>query len=398
MGISQAVILAGGMGTRLKPYTDEHPKPMYRFNDKPFLEYIIDQVVEFGIKDILMLLGYRADEIINYFGDGSKYGINIEYSVTPVGYDTGNRLFHEINRLQDKFILLYCDNYCPINFELLVDEQLKNDSDIQISVYANKDGYTKSNLRVASDGRVEIYDKKRTMENLFGVDIGYAIINKRVFDYITYHQDVILNFEKEIYPICIEKKKLYATVTEHRYYSIGSWERIKLTEDFFDNKKIIFLDRDGTINKRAPKACYIEKKEDFVWLDGAQEAIRLLKENDYRVIIVSNQPGIARGNMTEETLADIHNKMQCDLEKEIGYRIDKVYYCPHNWDEGCDCRKPKPGMLFMAQKDFSLNLHRCILVGDDDRDIEAGEAAGCICYKVTDSKSLLDIVKEKIID
>jgi D-glycero-D-manno-heptose 1,7-bisphosphate phosphatase len=89
--------------------------------------------------------------------------------------------------------------------------------------------------------------------------------------------------------------------------------------------------------------------------------------------------------------------MQEELRQNIGYEIDVIYYCPHNWDEGCECRKPKPGMFYKAQKDFSLNLTNCIMVGDDERDMEAGLAAGCVCYQVTEDNSLLDIVKNNII-
>lgn len=111
--------------------------------------------------------------------------------------------------------------------------------------------------------------------------------------------------------------------------------------------------------------------------------------------MITNQPGIARGRLSEETLDAIHKKMEEELQ-EMGARIDKVYYCPHDWDEGCDCRKPKPGMLYQAQKEYSLNLTECILIGDDDRDIEAGKAAGCKTCQVSAERSLLQIVKELV--
>ena len=392
--IKQAVMLAGGMGTRLKPFTDEHPKPMYRFQDKPFIEYLIKQIKGFGIEQIILLLGYKAEEILEYLGDGSTFGIDIEYSVTPVEYDTGNRLWTIKEMLQEEFLLMYCDNYCPIDFKQLCNDFYNHNSDIQITAYANKDSYTKSNLRIEQNGKVTCYDKKRLIDNLQGVDIGYALIRKSVLTCLDGHTKEIVNFEKVAYPIAVEKQKMYATVTEHRYYSIGSWERIELTEKFFANYKTVFLDRDGTLNKRAPKACYIETPDEFEWLDGAKEAVRMLKEAGYRLILVSNQPGIARGKLSEKTLQEIHEKMQNELKQETGYELDGIYYCPHNWDEGCECRKPKPGLLYQAQKDYSINLRESILIGDDERDIAAGKAAGCECYQVTERVSLLQIVKE----
>ncbi len=390
--VEQAVILAGGLGTRMRPFTDHAPKPMYPFLEKPFIYYLVEQIKSFGIDRILILLGYLPEKIMDYLKDGSEYGVTISYDITPVEYNTGNRLLHAGDKIDNQFLLMYCDNYCPIDFEKLCREYEDNHSLIQLSVYENKDDYTKSNLYIA-DGMVKIYDKKRTAPNLQGVDIGYAIISKETFQYIT-EEDA--NFEASVYPELVGKQKLFATVTKHRYYSVGSWERIRLTEQFFDNCPTVFLDRDGTINKRPPKACYIETPEQFVWLEGAKDAIRLLKESGYRVILVSNQPGIARGNLSEDTLIQIHEKMQKELQQETGYQIDDIYYCPHNWDDGCECRKPKPGMLYQAQKDYSLDLTRCILIGDDDRDIEAGAAAGCRTCQVTENRSLLEIVRELV--
>lgn len=390
--VRQAVILAGGLGTRMKPFTDSAPKPMYPFRGKPFIYYLVKQIKSFGIDRILILLGYLPEKIMDYLKDGSEYGVTISYEITPAEFNTGDRLLHAQDKIDNQFLLMYCDNYCPINFTKLNRECEDNEALVQLSVYENEDDYTKSNLLV-EDGMVKSYDKKRKAPNLQGVDIGYAIVKKNVFRYLT-EKDA--NFEAIVYPELVRQQRLFATVTKHRYYSVGSWERIKLTEQFFESCLTVFLDRDGTINQRASKACYIEKPEQFVWLEGAKEAIKLLKEVGYRVILVSNQPGIARGNLTEGTLEQIHKKMQDELRQETGYQIDAIYYCPHNWDDGCECRKPKPGMLYQAQKDYSLNLTECILIGDDDRDIEAGTAAGCMTYQVTEERSLLEIVKELV--
>ena len=202
------------------------------------------------------------------------------------------------------------------------------------------------------------------------------------------------SFEATVYPELARQGKLYATVTRHRYYSVGSWERISLTNAFFSNPVTVFLDRDGTVNQKAPKACYIERPDQFVWLEGAKDAVRMLKEAGCRVILVTNQPGIARGRLTEAMLAQIHELMQEELERDTGYRLDAIYYCPHDWSEGCECRKPRPGMLYAAQKDFSLDLTKAVLIGDDERDMEAGKSAGCTCIRVTEGYNLLRAVME----
>lgn len=386
--ISQAVILAGGYGTRLKPFTDTNPKPMFPFCGKPFLEYLLEQIRDFGIKDIIMLLGYLPERIMDYFGDGSKWDVQIQYSITPAEYETGLRLKSAAGQMKDDFLLMYCDNYCPLDFIGLEKKYFESGADLVCTAYQNMDGYTKSNLRVSDNGLVEVYDKKRKTPGLLGVDIGYAAVRKQVLELLP---DGNVNFEASVYPKLVRQGRLYAFMTEHRYYSVGSWERIELTKQFFSGKKYIFLDRDGTLNVRPPKACYVERPEDFIWLDGAKEAVKRLKDAGYTVILVSNQPGIARGALTEKALEDIHEKMQQDL-KEIGAWIDRIYYCPHNWDDGCTCRKPMPGMFFQAQKELSLDLTRCYMIGDDPRDMDAGKAAGCKCMLVSDAFSLKDAV------
>jgi len=388
--IKQAVIFAGGLGERLRPFTETNPKPMFPINEKPFLEYLINQVKNWGIEEVILLLGYLPEKITDYFGDGERFGLHIRYAITPVDNDTQYRILAAKDMLEDEFLMMYCDNLCPVNFEQLVADYEKNASLIQISVYSNEDGYTKNNLKLAENGQVLVYDKKRKTEGLAGVDIGYAIVSKKVLEYTSEGNE---NFEAVVYPKLVQEGQLYATVTRHRYYSIGSYERIELTKQYLSGQKYIFLDRDGTTNVRPPKAQYICSPEDFVWLDGAKEAIGELKKAGYFIIMISNQAGIARGVMTEADFEKVQKKMMDDLA-ELGLGIDAVYYCPHGWDENCDCRKPKPGMLYRAQKDFSINLTECVMIGDDERDVITANNANMRGILVDEQYTLLDAVKD----
>ncbi len=383
--ISQAVILAGGYGTRLQPFTDTKPKPMYEFEGRPFLDYLLRQIKEFGIKEVLLLLGYLPQVIQEFVGDGSAYGLRVTYDITPSEYDTGARLKHAEPLIKGHFLLMYCDNYCPMDLEEAEKKFFSSKALVQITAYANRDFYTKNNLCADETGKITVYDKSRIQEGLSMVDIGYALVRKDVLNMLP---DSNVNFEKAIYSPLADRGLLYAFKVEHRYYSVGSWDRIRLAKEFFSPKKIVFLDRDGTLNVRASKGEYIVSPDQFVWLDGAIEALKLLKKNGYTLILVTNQPGIARGYLTEETLKQIHEKMQKDLSFE-GIQIDGIYVCTHGWNDGCFCRKPKPGLLFQAQRDLSLDLSNCVLFGDDERDLEAGKAAGCRkVMQVTEENSL----------
>ena len=136
MRIKQAVIFAGGLGERLKPFTIDNPKPMYPINGKPFMEYLINQIKSFGIKDIIILLGYLHEKVEEYFGDGKKFGVNIRYVVTEVSCDTEFRLKAAKDLLDDEFLMMYCDNICPINFERLCDN-CNTLSDEEINIIKN---------------------------------------------------------------------------------------------------------------------------------------------------------------------------------------------------------------------------------------------------------------------
>lgn len=390
---TQAVILAGGLGTRLRPITDNIPKPMIKFHGKPFLEYLLTMLVEQGFKRIVLLLGYLPDKIMEYFEDGKNWGLEITYSITDINNDTGLRLQKAQHLFDSHFLLLYCDNYWPMNFEKMWRTFLSSDVSALVTVYMNRDNYTKSNIKINEGGFIEIYDKSRQAENLKGVDIGFFILKKEVIDLIP---EGNYNFEKTVIPKLIKNHKIITYPTEHRYYSVGSHERLILTDKFLERKPTIILDRDGVINKKALKAEYITKWSDWQWLPGSKEAICLLKKDGYQIIIVSNQAGIARGYMSHNDLADLHLRMKMELE-ECGGNIDGIYYCPHDWNENCECRKPKPGMLFQAQRDFNLDLSRVYFVGDDERDEIAGKAAGMKTALVNSDYSLLDFVKNLIL-
>lgn len=137
--------------------------------------------------------------------------------------------------------------------------------------------------------------------------------------------------------------------------------------------KAVFLDRDGTIAKDFP---YCSRPEDFELLPGATEGIKLLNEYSFKVVVVTNQSGIARGYFTERTLAEIHDKMITQLV-EHGAHVDAIYYCPHHPDDDCECRKPKPKMVFQAALDLDIDISQSYVIGDSEIDAELAKRAGC---------------------
>jgi len=149
------------------------------------------------------------------------------------------------------------------------------------------------------------------------------------------------------------------------------------------------------LNRKMRVAEYVRSWSDWEWIPGAKEAIALFKRAGYRIFIVSNQAGIARGALSVEALAAIHEEMTREI-RAAGGDIDRIYICPHGWGDGCDCRKPRPGMLIQAQRDFSLDLTRTPFIGDDERDLAAAEAAGCPGVIVNDAVRLIDRAREML--
>ncbi|MDX1607677.1 MAG: HAD family hydrolase [Candidatus Spechtbacterales bacterium] len=159
------------------------------------------------------------------------------------------------------------------------------------------------------------------------------------------------------------------------------------------NNKVIFLDRDGVINKKPPAGEYIIDVSNFELLPHSAKAIKRLKENGYSVYVITSQSAIGQGLMSEDDLRDIHKELQKYLAVHDA-EIDAFYHCPHNKDEGCDCRKPKPGLIFRAAEENNIDLGSAIYIGDEERDMEAAKAAGCRALLATDDNHLLRIVDD----
>lgn len=395
--ISQAVILAGGEGNRLKPFTLNYPKPMLPINRKPFLEYLIELLKKNEIEEVIILVGYLGKKIENYFGDGSRFGIKIKYSYTPfkdkkgMEIESGLRIKNAASLLNNFFLLIYCDNYWPLQLSKLISFFKEKNGICLTTVYTNKDLSTKNNIMVDQGGHVKKYDKNRLDKSLNGVEIGFFIINKKILKFFPKGN---FQFERDLLPKLAQKGELVGYLTDQKYYSISDIERAKTAEKFLTPKKVVFLDRDGVINKKI-KADYVKRWEEFEFLPGTIEAIRLLNQHDYKIYMVSNQAGIAKGKMSLKDLKNIHKNMLKVLKKQDA-KIDGVYFCPHGWDDECDCRKPKPGMLLQASREHLFDLRQAIFIGDDIRDKQAAQAVGCRPIMVNAKKNLLDIVHSLI--
>lgn len=229
--IEQAVIFAGGRGLRLRPITDKIPKPMAPINGVPFLDYLINSIIQVGINRILLLVGYKKNVIINRYGYSPGKDVKIKYSIGKVADLTGRRLLNAYELLDRYFLLLYGDNYWPIELGQMLRLYNAKGAKVLTTIFSNKQGtgeYGKeNNVEVGQDGFIKRYDKKRNTPALSGVDIGYFILDKSVIP-----KDLAGNvsFEEDIVPGFISQKQMLGYVTDVQYYYITDIQSLKKFE------------------------------------------------------------------------------------------------------------------------------------------------------------------------
>jgi len=237
--INQAVILAGGLGERLKPITNEIPKPLAPVNKIPFLDYLIESIKQTNIKNIILLLGYKSEKIIERYSSISKRDIKIDFSVGEINDLTGTRVLKAYNKLDENFLLLYGDNFWPIPLNEMVKHFKKTKAKITTTVFDNKNGSgeygLENNIYVDEFSRVICYDKKRINRDLNGVDIGYFIVNKQILEP---NLSDNISFEENILPRIITAKKMYAFITDVQYYFITSLKTLKTFEEYVISNNI----------------------------------------------------------------------------------------------------------------------------------------------------------------
>ena len=140
-------------------------------------------------------------------------------------------------------------------------------------------------------------------------------------------------------------------------------------------RRAVFLDRDGVINRKLPENAYVRDPSEFEFLPGAREALSIMRGLGFLLVITTNQRGIARGFMTDNDLEAVHGHMIAELQRN-NIELDRVYYCPHDVHEQCGCRKPEPGMILAACNDLHVDVARSYMVGDSASDVAAGRKAG----------------------
>lgn len=410
----KVIIMAGGKGTRIASINSDVPKPMIAICGKPILQWQIENLKAYGLTNITLVTGHLGHVIKDFFGDGSRYGVTISYFEEDHPLGTAGALF--LMNLKEDFLLLCGDVMINVDFNRFIAFHNKNQAWASLMAHPNGHPYDSSLLVTEilspqQEGGQPIdthrvvkwmnkederqYDKNRVNA---GIEIiSPELLRETMKHFVPRHPETPdkIDLDRDVLKPNITTGKIFAYDTPEYIKDMGTPDRYYEVEkdirsgkvkarNLSQKQKAIFLDRDGTINKYVG---FLTKPEDLELLPGVAEAIRTINHSGYLAIVVSNQPVIARGDCSFEELKHIFDKMETLLGEE-GAFVDAIYYCPHHPDKGfdgerpdykciCDCRKPKPGLLLQAAREWNIDLSQSYMIGDSDNDVEAGHAAGC---------------------
>ena len=427
----KTILMAGGRGTRIAELFPNIPKPLIPVAGMPILEREIRSLCAQGFKDIILTVGYLADKIIAYFGDGSQFGAKIDYLVEESPLGNAGALFRLREKIGDEpFLLLNADAAFDVDFNRMVAFHKNHRGLVTLFTHPNSHPYDSGLIIADENGHVEKWlakedERPQWYDNR--VNAGLHVIDSKVLDVSLKSLEINnesgfpqgkVDLDRQILkPLC-GSNMMFCYDSPEYVKDMGTPERFHQVEADYKNgvvqaknltnkQKAIFLDRDGTINKYVG---FLRNIDDFELIEGVAEAIKRINQSGYLAIVVTNQPVIARGEVSWEELNEIHKKMATLLGKEGAY-VDGIYICPHHPDKGfegerpeykidCDCRKPKPGLLLQAAKDFNIDLSESYMIGDSHRDVEAGENAGVKkSIQVEENKEnvLLSLIKQIIV-
>ena len=417
----KAVIMAGGKGTRIASVARDIPKPMIPIEGKPVLEHELECLREQGLTDVILTVSHLGHVIMDYFGDGSgispatgkPFGVKIEYYMEQEPLGNAGALFRLKDKLTEDFLLLNADAIFDIDFGRFVAHHREKGGLVTLFTHPNSHPYDSGLILADEDGAVRQWlakEDERPQWYRNRVNAGLHVLSPALLE--EQPDTPKIDLDRQLLKPLAGTGKMYCYDSPEYVKDMGTPERYEgVCRDYAaglvrarnlrNKQRAIFLDRDGTINRYVG---FLRDIEQFELLPGAAEAIRRINASGYLAIVVTNQPVIARGEVTREQLREIHDKMETLLGREGAY-VDAIYYCPHHPHRGypgevaelkidCGCRKPKPGLLLQAAEDYNIDLTKSWMIGDSENDVQAGRAAGCRTMRIGEngSASLLDAV------
>ncbi len=402
--------MAGGKGTRVASVNDAIPKPMLPICGKPVLLHQLECLKRQGITRITLTIGHLGEQISDFFGDGSRFGVQIDYIQEKEPLGTAGALYYLKGKVTDDVILINGDLIFDVDLHRLMEFHKNHKATVTLLAHPNDHPYDSGIIQADSDGKVTGWstteDKRGWYHNC--VNAGIHVISPALLEKLDGPRKIDL--DRDILKPGIPSGRIFVYRSPEYVKDMGTPERIAQVERDLETglvgsknlgrkQRAVFLDRDGTINRYVG---FLRRPEELELLDGAAEAIRRINRSGYLAILVTNQPVIARGEVTWDGVDEIHRKLETLLGREGAY-LDDIFICPHHPDKGfpgerpeykmdCDCRKPKPGLLLQAAERYNIDLASSLMIGDQPQDETAGKAAGCRTVVLNEKTSLLDAI------
>jgi histidinol-phosphate phosphatase family protein len=395
--MKQLVILAGGMGTRLKARLGDLPKPMIPIGGKPLLEHQVELAQRHGFDDILIFACHRADLIERHFGDGRQWGVGIRTIVEREPLGTAGAVLAGFELLAHEFVVMYGDTMVNVDLERMRHTREETGADAALLLHPNDHPLDSDLVELDANNWITAFHNRphpadKWFRNL--VNAGLYAMNKSALQAWAGPLQP-LDFGKDLFPALLRRGgKLLGYNSPEYIKDIGTPERydricaeyergVVQRASLASRQRAVFLDRDGTLVKEVNG---LTSPDQLELLPDAAKAVRELNHHGWLAVLVTNQPVVAKGFCTEADIAAIHNKLETLLGREHAY-LDRIYWCPHHPEKGfagerpelkidCDCRKPKPGMVRQAARDLNLDLGACWFVGDTTTDVETAHNAG----------------------
>ncbi len=378
---TQMVLLVGGKTTDLDERSRTMPKALQPVNGKPFLLHVMENASRFGIAHFLLLAGHRGLEIQAALAGTSIPHADINVIVDPESLGTAGALRFAAKHLEPTFLMANSDGFFDIN---LLDVALPPPSPDWLGKLAlrrvpDTERYGVVNVDA---GRIVAFEPRGRG--------GEGIISGGVY---LFHRDIVgqigpgfRSLEQDVFPRTAAEGRLHGTVYEGGFIDIDAPAALDAAQQniaLMRRRPTAFLDRDGVLNVDHG---YIHESNRFEWIPGAKAAVKRLNDAGYYTIIVTNQAGVAHGHYEEPHIHALHAWINSEL-RSTGAHIDAFYYCPYHPDgkielyrRDSEDRKPSPGMLLRAGRDWPIDWERSFLIGDRATDLEAAQAAGVRSY------------------
>ena len=397
--MKQAIILAGGAGTRLKDRLGDLPKPMIPIAGKPLLEHQVELAKTHGFTDLVFFVHYRADLIEQHFGDGAKWGVRIRYVTEHEPLGTAGAVFAGSELLAERFVVLYGDTMVNVDLGRIWNAHEDARADATLLLHPNDHPLDSDLVEVDEAARVLAFHNRphpqgRWFQNL--VNAGLYVLEKKPL--LAQRNGVaagVIDFGKDIFPAMLRAgRNLLGYNSPEFIKDIGTPARYDRVCAQFANgtiarsslatpQRAVFLDRDGTL---IPDKDCLRSADGLELLPGVAEAVHDLNHHAWRTVVVTNQPVIAKGWCDEVEMQRMHNKLETLLGLEHAF-LDRIYYCPHHPEAGfegerpelkirCDCRKPGIGMIQKAAVELNVDLAQSWMIGDTTTDMQTAKNAG----------------------